>query len=59
MLDGLELGRLYVSMQKWSRAHVFGKVVMLTDVFWSNRDAYTIIGFYKLSMCYILIHMSL
>ena len=59
MLDGLKLGRLYVFMQKWSRVHVFGIVVMLTDFFWSKRDTYAIIGFYKRLMCYILMHMSL
>ena len=59
MLDGLELGRLYVSMQKWSRVYVFGYVVTLIDIFWSERDIYAIIGFYKPLMCYILKHMSL
>ena len=59
MLDGLVLGRLCVSIQKWSRVHVFGIVVMLTDVFWSEGGAYAIIGFSKLLMCYILMHMSL
>ena len=51
MLDGLELGRLYVSMQKWSRVYVFGIVVMLTNVFWSERDIHTTSGSYELLMC--------
>ena len=51
MLDGLELGRLYVSMQKWSRVHVFGYVVMLMDIFWSERDIYATSGSYELLMC--------
>ena len=51
MLDGLELGRLYVSMQKWSRVHVFGIVVMLTYIFWFERDIYATSGSYELLIC--------
>ena len=58
MLDEFELGGLYVFLQELSHVHVFGKVVMLRDVFQSDKDVYANIRSYDILMFCILMHMT-